>query len=451
MPVLTEVELSLMMKKSIALRWFVSLILVATWAIWAATGHLPFLRLAYAVLFLLLVSGLWSLVLGRGIEVRREARLLRASVGDVFEERFEVSVTTWPGCPWVEVLNQSSLPGAAGSRLLTRIGRGEKRFYIARTLLTRRGAYPLGPTVVSTGDPFGLFPVEKRFPPAETLVVLPMTFPIAEFPPPAGLVAGGRAVHVRTTDVTPHATGIREYVPGDPMKRIHWPATARRGRFMVKEFEQDPQADIWLFLDARREVHVAGKDVALAGAGNEMFFWHRPKVALPCDTFEYALSAAASLAQHFLRDRRSVGLACSTARFTVLPAERGDRQLGKVMETLAFLEPDGVMSLLGLVAMQAKFLPPGTGVVLITPSTDPELLLVVEDLLRRYLRPVAVLLDAASFGVPAQDLSAIIDALASRSVPVCTLAYGDSLSTHLSLAAVYFQRSYGSMSYKFEK
>ena len=41
------------------------------------------------------------------------------------------------------------------------------------------------------------------------------------------------------------------------MKRIHWPSTARRGRFMVKEFEQDPQADIWIFLDAQREVQAS--------------------------------------------------------------------------------------------------------------------------------------------------------------------------------------------------
>ncbi len=89
----------------------------------------------------------------------------------------------------------------------------------------------------------------------DTLVILPMTFPIAIFPPPPGLLPGGKAIRQRTFDVTPHAAEVREYVPGDPMKRIHWPSTAHRGQFMVKEFEQDPQADIWLFLDAYRPVH----------------------------------------------------------------------------------------------------------------------------------------------------------------------------------------------------
>lgn len=434
------------MKTSSALRWSLFAMLLLGWVAWAATDNVVFIRLAYAALFLLVGAGLWSAFLARGVQVRRDARLLRAGVGEVFEERFEVGVSTWPGCPWLEVVNQSALPGASGSRLLTRIGRREKRLYTARTLLTRRGAYPLGPTLVSAGDPFGLFPVEKRIPPAETLVVLPMTFPIAEFPPPPGLLPGGKTIRTKTADVTPHAAGVREYVPGDPMKRIHWPSTAKRGRFMVKEFEQDPQADIWLFVDARRGAHVSKPEQPPA-ALDEKFLLRRPKVNLPCDTFEYAMSAAGSLAQHFLRSRRSVGLACSAARFTVLSSERGERQVGKMMETLAFLQPDGDIPVYGLVTMQAKLLPLGTGVILITPSAGPELLPAVEDLLRRHLRPVIVLLEAETFGGAAPDLEAVSAALLAMNVPVCTLGYGDNLTTQLSLPVVYFQRPYLSRSY----
>jgi uncharacterized protein (DUF58 family) len=407
---------------------------------WAVTGNAIFIRLAYFGLFLLVGAGLWSGLMARGIRVRRDARLLRAGVGEVFEERFEVGVSAWPGCPWLEVVNQSTLPGAAGSRLLTRIGRREKRLYTARTLLTRRGAYPLGPTLVSAGDPFGLFPVEKRIPAAETLVVLPMTFPISEFPPPPGLLPGGKTIRTKTADVTPHAAGIREYVPGDPMKRIHWPSTARRGRFMVKEFEQDPQAEIWLFVDAQREVHARREEAQLPPI-EEKLLLRKPKVNLPCDTFEYTLSAVGSLAQHFLRNRRSVGLACSSAKFTVLSSERGERQLGKVLETLSFLQPDGDMPVLGLVTLQAKLLPLGTGVILVTPSANPELLLAVEDLQRRGLRPVVVLIKAETFGGMGGS-AAIAAALLNYNVPVCQVGFGDDLGAKLSLPAYYFQGRY---------
>lgn len=429
------------MKTSSTLRWSLLALIVLGGIAWAAIGNAIFIRMAYLGLVLLVGAGLWSAFLARGIRVRRDARLLRAGVGEVFEERFEVGVSTWPGCPWLEVVNQSTLPGAAGSRLLTRIGRREKRFYAARTLLTRRGAYPLGPTLISAGDPFGLFPVEKHIPAADTLVVLPMAFPISEFPPPPGLLPGGKTIRTKTADVTPHAAGVREYVPGDPMKRIHWPSTARRGRFMVKEFEQDPQAEIWLFVDGQSNVHIRKEDEQLPLI-DEKLLLRRPKVNLPCDTFEYAMSAAGSLAQHFLRNRRSVGLACSSAKFTVLSSERGERQVGKLLETLSFLQPDGNIPVLGLVTMQAKLLPLGTGVILITPSTNPELLLAVEDLQRRNLRPVVILLKAATFSGESGDAEAVASTLLAMSVPVCPVGYGDDLGAHLSLPAFYFQGRY---------
>jgi uncharacterized protein (DUF58 family) len=428
------------MKSTSGMRWLLAALVVLGLVGRAATGTAAYARIAYVALFLLVGGYVWSQLSLRGVRLKRDARLQRASMGEVFEEHFEISGAPWPGCLWLEVVNHSTLPMAAGSRLLTGIGARQRRFYSARTLLTRRGAFPLGPTTVASGDLFGLFPVQREFPADGTLVVLPMTVDIPTFPPPPGLLPGGKAIRQKTMDVTPHAAGIREYVPGDPMKRIHWPSTARRGRFMVKEFEQDPQADIWLFLDAQREVQAARPETPVTMTA-EGFLLRRPKVTLPCDTFEYAVSAAASLARFFLAERRAVGLACAAGRFTVVSGERGERQMGKILETLAFLQPEGEMPLLGLVAMQAKLLPLGSGVVLITPAARPELLIAVEDLQRRSLRPVVVLLKTETFG-GAGGAEAVAAGLLTRNVPVCQIGFGDDLGVDLSLPAVYFQRRY---------
>jgi uncharacterized protein (DUF58 family) len=323
--------------------------------------------------------------------------------------------------------------------LLTRIGPGQERVYTARTLLTRRGAFPLGPTRLTTSDPFGLFPRTWVFPARETLIVLPMAFPVSQFTPPVGLLPGGKAIRLRTGDVTPHAAGVREYVPGDPMKRIHWPSTAHRSRFMVKEFEQDPQAEIWLFLDAQAQVQ--SKRLELPEVPREEGLWlRRPRVQLPGDTFEYAVSAAASLAKHFLSQRRVVGLACSSARFLILPSERGERQIGKVMEALAFVQPDGTLPLAGLVNMQERYLPFGSGAILITPSTSLDLLAVAEELKQRSLQVVVVLLLAETFG-GRQGGAELAASLRALGIPVCTLQFGDDLAGHLSLAGTEFQWS----------
>jgi uncharacterized protein (DUF58 family) len=433
------------MKPTLASRWLLAGIILFGLVGWAVTGLMLYARMTYLGLLVVVGSGVWAANSMRGIRLNRQARILRASMGDVFEEHFEVRNVTWPACLWLEIINQSNLPMAGGSRLVTGIGPHQRRFYIARTLLYRRGAFLLGPTSMSSGDPFGLFTIRKLIPAKDTLVVLPMMVPITDFPPPPGLLPGGKAIRQRTFDVTPHAAGVREYVPGDPMKRIHWPSTAHRGRFMVKEFEQDPQADIWLFLDAQQEVQASLPEQTVAFS-EEGWWLLRPNVSLPRDSFEYVITAAASLASYFLMERRAVGLACAAGKSTVVSAERGERQVNKIMETLAFLQPDGTIPLLGLVTMRAKLLPIGTGVILITPSMRPELLLVVEDLQSRNLRPVVVLIKAETFGGTGESES-IVAGLMRRNVPVCPVGFGDDLSIQLALPVVYFQRPYLPKSY----
>jgi uncharacterized protein (DUF58 family) len=229
------------------------------------------------------------------------------------------------------------------------------------------------------------------------------------------------------------------------MKRIHWPSTAHHNQLMVKEFEQDPQADIWLFLDAYSPVHVSMPELEIPYKYDNLWL-RRPKISMPKDTFEYAVSVAASLASYFLMDRRTVGLACASGKFTVVPGERGERQINKIMETLAFLKPVGIIPLLGLVTMQAKILPLGSGVILITPSTSPDILLAVEDLHRRNLRPVVVLIKSETFG-GSGGTEKIFASLQSRNIPVCQVGLGDDLGAQLVLPTVYYQHSYVPKSY----
>ncbi len=433
------------MKLTHSMRWLLGGIILVGLTGWAVTGLQLYTRMAYLGLILIIGAGIWSALSMHGIHLNRQARILRASMGDVFEEHFEVRNAAWLACPWVEIINHSNLPMAGGSRLLTVIGPHQRRFYTARTLLSRRGAFLLGPTSLASGDPFGLFDIHKQVVANDTLVVLPLTVPISDFPPPPGILPGGKAIHQRSSDVTPHAAGVREYVPGDPMKRIHWPSTAHRGRFMVKEFEQDPQADIWLFLDAQQEVQ-ASLPEQVEAFSEDGWWLRRPSVTLPRNTFEYVISAAASLASYFLAQRRAVGLACAAGKTAVVSAERGERQVNKIMETLAFLRPDGAMPLPGLVTMRAKLLPIGTGVILITPSTRPGLIQAVEELQRRNLRPVVVLIKAETFG-GRQEGDSIVTGLLHRNVPVCPIGLGDDLSAQLALPVVFFQRPYMPKSY----
>ena len=412
-------------------RTLVALLLVIGMVGVVVTGASIYSRFLYLGILLGVGSWVWTRWVASGVRLHRHARVQRANVGDIFEEHFEVVNGSRVLAPWIEVFNKSTIPFASGSRLLTLVMGHQKRTYLARTWLTRRGGFLLGPTRISTGDPFGLFRLNKVIAATQTLVVLPMLFEIKSFLFPPGLLPGGQVIRRKSSDVTPHAAGVREYMHGDAMTRIHWPTSIRRNQLMVKEFEQDPQAEIWLYLDSQKDVHVEKQHQDDEISVESMLFGKRPKFQLPPSTLEYSISITASLVHYFIAQRRAVGYVSAGQAFTVHPAERSERQEAKILETLAFVEANGDLSIAALVTAQASQLPQGSSAILVTPTVRPELLLAVDDLQRRYLHPVVVLLDAETFGGQS-GADRLVLSLRERRVPVCLVACNSDLAQALS-------------------
>lgn len=388
-------------------------------------------RFLYLGIGIVGTSWIWTRLSLRGMRVKRRARSQRASVGDVFEEHFEIINDSPFAKLWVEIANESNMPNAAGSRLMTQISKRQRRTYISRTWMLRRGGFKLGPTRLVSGDPFGLFRAEKSFPAVDSLKVLPKIYEIHSFFSLPGLLPGGKVIRRKALDITPHAAGVREYVPGDPMKRIHWPTTARRGQLIVKEFEQDPQAEVWMFLDAQRGVHAQKSYEEPRVEETGWMLGKRPEFEMPPSSLEYAISAAASLARYFVKWRRAVGLVTASRNFEIIPAELSERQESKILETLSFIEAEGKLSIAGLVAAQAGQLPQGSSAILITPTVHLELLAAVDDLQRRNLRPVVVLLMAESFG-GSPGSEKLVALMEERNVPILRIYCGADLSHELS-------------------
>ena len=398
------------------------------------SGAAIYTRLLYLSLLIVLVAYLWMRLSVVGLKVHRHARLQKAGAGDVFEEHFEIRNDS----PFIsfnaEIVNESLMPGSSGSRLLTRIGGHRAITYLSRTYLTRRGRFPLGPTTILSSDPFDLFRNSRHFPAEESLVVLPTIYEISAFPAAPGILPGGRTIRRKSSDVTPHAASVREYAPGDPLKSIHWPTTVRRDKLMVKEFEQDPQAEVWIFLDLQDGVHYAKPYTPPKFFATQLLYGKPSKFILPPSSLEYAISIAATLSHYFIGQKRAVGLVGAGRSATVIPAERSDRQESKILETLAFFEDDGDLSLAALVPMQARQLTTGSTVILITPEVRPDIVSATEDLQRRGLHPIVVLIDPDTFGGPpgADQLEKI---LLSRNVPVCRVRCENDLTQTLSAFA----------------
>lgn len=401
-------------------------------------GSALYSRFIYLSILLLLMAWAWTRWIANRISLERNSRELRANVGDVFEESYKFTNNSRIPAAWIEVINQSKLPYASGSRLLTLVMGKQKRSYNARSWLTRRGSFQLGPTLINVGDPFGIFTSKKIVSAKEKLIVFPMIQAIQFFPSSPGLLPGGHVIERKSQDITPYAAGVREYVHGDAMKRIHWRTSIRRDKLMVKEFEQDPQAEVWIYLDSQKNVHYQKAYQHEELPLHNVLFVKRPKLKLPPSTLEYSVSIAASLAHYFISQRRAVGYASVGQTFNVLSADRSERQEAKILETLAFVEADGNTSIAALATMQANQLPQRSTVILITPNTKPELITAVDDILFRNLYPVVVLLNAETFGGPVGTQN-LINALRERRVPVCEIACDDNIADKLNNTAPNFK------------
>lgn len=386
-------------------------------------------ELFYVLIGLLGLALIWSLLARRGLALQRQASLTHGQVGQHLQERLTLANSGLFPALWVEVHDRSTLPGHQASRV-TSLGPHQRQRWATTTLLTRRGRFLLGPARLRTGDPFGLFPVELPLKDTVELLVYPATVPLNGAQVLAGNLPGGDRTRWHTPHLTPNLGGIREYGPGDSFNRIAWSATARVGRLMVKEFELDPTADIWLVLDLAAWVHLPlGQSAPLP---IEAEIWRET-------TEELAVTVAASLAQHLLAEQRSVGLLMAGQQFVVLPTDRGHRQHGKLLEALAVVSADGSHSLGELLTAEAARFNRHSMLVIITPDTDPIWLSALASLTPSGPRAAAILIDASSFGgttgapfpvgqlaaqgVPTtilsryDDLSAAIGQLSNRSVP----------------------------------
>jgi uncharacterized protein (DUF58 family) len=250
-----------------------------------------------------------------------------------------------------------------------------------------------------------------------------------------GTMPGGDALQRRTHHITTNVAGTREYAPGDSFNRIHWRSTARMERLIVKEFELDPSADVWIYLDMEWAVQASrwyeeawiARDLTsllLTKQGSEL--------RLPPSTEEYIVTIAASVAKYFLRQQRSVGFAAYGHEREVAQPDRGERQLNRLLEILAVLRAEGRMHLASLLALEGARLSRNNTVVAITPSTEMEYIRVLREIKRRGLRVIAILVDVTSFGGAGDTKNAIAE-LAASGIPTYVVQEGDDLQTVLGI------------------
>jgi uncharacterized protein (DUF58 family) len=390
----------------IGIIFFICILAALSTGFWLPT------RLGYVIMLGVPLAYFWAKSNAKNLEVTTERPLDRLQEGQTYQERITVRNLSWMTKLWLEVEDPSDLPGHTGRQIIT-LGPRESRTWRISTLCRRRGLFSIGPIIITTGDPFGFFKYTKRYGRPQNILVYPQATELPNFyVPPANLPGEGR-FRRRTHYVTPNASGVRNYEPGDSFNRIHWPSTARTGQLMVKLFELDPASDIWIILDLDKSVHV--------GEGDE-------------GTEEFSVQIAASIARYFLVANRSVGFISYGKRLFIEEAERGAQHYTRILEALALATAEGDLPIGTLVQEESKRFGRHTTVVVVTPSTKEDWVSSLQFIAEQGVKVGAVLLDAETFGGKDSSLMAF-GALAASDVYTYLVRNSDDLITSLAMGS----------------
>jgi len=418
--------------------WVFLLIFAIVTAEALATGNRIFFVLMYLWLAIFVLSFFWSLTNIAGIQVSRQVHTGRTQVGRLAEERLRVENTSLFPKLWVEIRDHSDLPNHRASLVISNVRSHKSRGWTVRTICRRRGRFTLGPITVRSGDPFGFFKRIKHIPQTIGLVVYPATIDLPYFALPLGELPGGGARRQRTHYITANVASVRDYFPGDSFNRIHWRSTARTGRLIVKEFELDPTADIWIFLDMEASVQAGTLADTTPLEEGPIPFWDRRRTfSLDPSTEEYGVTIAASLSKHFLARNRAVGLLSYGQRREMLQSDRGERQLNKILESLAVLRARGHIPIAEILASEGTRFGRNTTVIVITPSTDTRWVTALSDIGRRGIRGVGVAIDPESFGGP-QSIARVMESLNLGGLISYRVREGEAIADVLARRALEF-------------
>jgi uncharacterized protein (DUF58 family) len=181
------------------------------------------------------------------------------------------------------LLAEDTIPYSLGARpryVLNAIERGGSREVSYQLRSDLRGKFTVGPLRVRIADVFGLVELTANFATQNTLTVTPKVIQLASSSTTGSWSSDGDGRTRMTAAAGDDDVIPRAYRDGDELRRVHWRSTARYGELMVRREEQRWQDRAVLILDTRRGAHV--------GTG-------------PSSSFEFAVSAAASIGVHLAR------------------------------------------------------------------------------------------------------------------------------------------------------
>ncbi|QDT06150.1 hypothetical protein K227x_45580 [Rubripirellula lacrimiformis] len=300
----------------------------------------------------------------------------------------------------------------------------------------RRGYFQVGPTVLETGDMMGLYRRYRVGTDPQYVTVLPEVVPLTTYEIGSRRPIGEIRMRESVMDDPTRLRGIRQWQIGDPMRSVHWAATARTGVLHSKIYEPSSIIGATLVLDLHETttptkhepfrsdlavtaaasiaaaLHEAGEPFALATNGRDASDRIRQEGWDGDHRVRGAAAAAAAMKEK--NDR---------LRPVIIPTGRGPVQFQEIHRTLARLERTGGLTLAELLIECESQIAADTTLLVIVQIATPETIAALVSLARRG-RAVAVIINTHDIN----DYSASAGPLIASRIPTFHLADQESVA-----------------------
>jgi uncharacterized protein (DUF58 family) len=291
----------------------------------------------------------------------------RAFLNEEVHVRLEIQNDSLLPVVWLRI-NESmavELSAQPAFRRILSLGSHDKVEFEYILQARKRGFYPVGPLVASSGDVLGILNTQiSQFAP-DYLIVYPKIVPLTRLNLPSRSPLGTLR---HTQPVFEDPTRIlskRDYVSGDSLRRIDWKSSAATGRLQVKQYEPSIALETAIFLNLNTKEYILKNRHTAT---------------------ELAIVIAASIAGWVIAQKQSVGLVTNgvdplepingfpddgdtSFRLPLpIPARKGRSHFTRILELLARVQPADTLPLLDLLQREYVHLPWGTTLVIISET-----------------------------------------------------------------------------------
>lgn len=401
--------------------WFVVLFVLIGVAIALKAGLVAFA--GYVLLGVYLLS---RYLARRWVHNLSATRTCDATPREVDEStEVKVTLTNTGAIPIAWVLVEDLVPDFAvkartprltvkGKRVHVVTLRGQQTKTIKYTVtFAMRGYYPLGPTLLETGDVFGLHRRHRVIGKPVYVMVYPKVVPLPKYDFASERPIGEIRLQNRLFEDPTRTAGVRQYVLGDPLQRVHWKVTARTGQLHCRVYEPTTLAGTTILVDfhtsgyhSRGEPHrselavttAASLAYAVSMLNQQVGFASNGRDAADrireesLDAESPETQTAGHATREAARERFTMNDDSDRLRPVVVETRRGFDQFQKIREALARLEITDGMTFAQLCLEMSARMPRDATVIAILPQVSVESAIALGTLRRQGFAVTAILI-----------------------------------------------------------